>query len=95
VNEENVMPVVGQEKKDLITKYKIHESDSGSSEVQVAILTKRIDSLTQHFETHKKDHASRRGLIKLVSKRRRLLEYLKTHHTDRYAKLIGDLGLRK
>lgn len=89
------MPIYGQAKRELIEKFKTHESDSGSSEVQIAILTKRIDSLTAHFETHKKDHASRRGLIKLVSKRRRLLEYLKDHHGDRYAKLIGELGLRK
>lgn len=89
------MPVVGQEKQELIAKYKIHAEDSGSSEVQVAILTKRIESLAKHFELHGKDHSSRRGLIMMVSKRRRLLAYLKDRHADRYVKIIGELGLRK
>lgn len=89
------MAVFGQVKQELIQKHRIHESDTGSSEVQVAILTKRIEGLTQHFQTHVKDHSSRRGLIKLVNQRRRLLDYLKRHHTDRYSRLIQDLGIKK
>lgn len=82
-------------KQEVITKYKRHEKDTGSSEVQVALLTKRIDTLTQHFETHVKDHASRRGLIKIVNQRRRLLDYLKKTDLGRYNKVIAELGLRK
>ena len=72
-----------------------HETDTGSPEVQIAILSERIGELTEHFKLHKKDHASRRGLLMLVSKRRRLLDYLKTHDTDRYRDVIGKLGIRK
>lgn len=82
-------------KQEVITKYKRHDTDTGSSEVQVALLTKRIENLTQHFETHVKDHASRRGLIKLVNQRRRLLDYLKNTDLGSYNKVIADLGLRK
>ncbi len=82
-------------KKEVIQKYQSHESDTGSPEVQVALLTQRINYLTDHFKTHKKDHASRRGLLKMVGQRRRLLGYLKTKNQDRYSKLIGELGLRK
>jgi small subunit ribosomal protein S15 len=79
----------------LIGQYKLHESDTGSPEVQVALLTQRITQLTEHFKTHKKDNHSRRGLLKLVSKRRQLLDYLKSNDTGRYYQLIGRLGLRK
>ncbi len=79
----------------VITKFKIHDKDTGSPEVQVALLTHRINYLTEHFKTHKKDHASRRGLLKMVGQRRRLLGYLKVKNRDRYSKLISDLGLRK
>ena len=82
-------------KTDLISRFRTHDSDTGSPEVQIAILSTRIGELTEHFKTHKKDHASRRGLLMLVSKRRRLLDYLKTHDTDRYRDVIGKLGIRK
>ncbi|HEX4322369.1 MAG TPA: 30S ribosomal protein S15 [Acidobacteriaceae bacterium] len=82
-------------KTDLIQRFRTHDSDTGSPEVQIAILSVRIGELTEHFKTHKKDHASRRGLLMLVSKRRRLLDYLKTHDTDRYREVIGKLGIRK
>lgn len=82
-------------KTDLIERFRTHDSDTGSPEVQIAILSTRIAELTEHFKTHKKDHASRRGLLMLVSKRRRLLDYLKTHDTDRYRDVIGKLGIRK
>ena len=82
-------------KTDLIQRFRTHDSDTGSPEVQIAILSTRIVELTEHFKTHKKDHASRRGLLMLVSKRRRLLDYLKTHDTDRYRDVIGKLGIRK
>ena len=82
-------------KTDLIERFRTHDSDTGSPEVQIAILSTRIGEKTEHFKTHKKDHASRRGLLMLVSKRRRLLDYLKTHDTDRYRDVIGKLGIRK
>ena len=80
---------------DLVAKFKTHASDTGSPEVQVALLTERIVYLTEHFKTHKKDHHSRRGLLKLVGQRRRLLDYLKTKDGSRYKKLIEGLGIRK
>ena len=82
-------------KTDLIERFGTHETDTGSPEVQIAILSERIGELTEHFKTHKKDHASRRGLLMLVSKRRRLLDYLKTHDGDRYRDVITKLGIRK
>ncbi|MCC6346264.1 MAG: 30S ribosomal protein S15 [Nitrospirales bacterium] len=82
-------------KKEIIESYKIHEQDTGSPEVQVALLTERITYLTEHFKTHKKDHHSRRGLLKLVSQRKRLLGYLKTSDKGRYSTLIERLGIRK
>ena len=82
-------------KTDIIQKFRTHESDTGSPEVQIAILSERIGELTEHFKTHKKDHGSRRGLLMLVSKRRRLLDYLKTSDSDRYRDVIGKLGIRK
>ena len=82
-------------KTELIQRFRTHDSDTGSPEVQIAILSERIGELTEHFKIHAKDHASRRGLLMLVSKRRRLLDYLKTHDTDRYRDVIGKLGIRK
>jgi small subunit ribosomal protein S15 len=82
-------------KQELVAEHRAHEKDTGSSEVQVAILSDRISYLTEHFKVHPKDHHSRRGLIKLVSQRRRLLDYLKREHIDRYKGLIDRLGLRK
>lgn len=79
----------------LVKKYRISESDTGSSEVQIAIFTERIRYLTEHFKTHKHDHHSRRGLLKLASKRRRLLDYLKDNDPERYKKIIKKLKLRK
>ena len=82
-------------KGNIITKHKLHASDTGSPEVQIAILSERITYLTEHFKTHKKDHSSRRGLLKIVSKRRRLLDYLRRYNVDRYRDVIGKLGIRK
>jgi small subunit ribosomal protein S15 len=79
----------------LIGSYRTHDSDTGSPEVQVAILSERISYLTEHFKSHAKDHHSRRGLLKLVGQRRRLLDYLKSKDSDRYAELIKKLGIRK
>jgi small subunit ribosomal protein S15 len=84
-----------EQKRDIIDRFRLHESDTGSTEVQVAILSERINYLTNHFKTHAKDHHSRRGLIKLVGQRRRLLNYLKSKDIDRYRTLIEPLGLRK
>ena len=82
-------------KKAVIDNYRTHEKDTGSPEVQIALLSSRIAYLTEHFKAHPKDHHSRRGLLKLVSKRRRLLDYLKRTEHDRYVTVIGNLGLRK
>ena len=82
-------------KQEVIGQYKIHESDTGSPEVHIAILSERIKYLTEHFKTHKKDHHSRRGLLKMVGRRRRLLDYLKSKSVDRYKGIIEKLGLRK
>ena len=84
-----------QTKTNLIQRFRTHDTDTGSPEVQIAILSERITDLTEHFKTHKKDHASRRGLLMLVSKLRRLLDYLKVHDADRYRDVIGKLGIRK
>ena len=89
------MAIDTQQKQDIISKYQRSEGDTGSPEVQVALLTARIQYLTDHFKTHKKDHHSRRGLLKLVGQRRRLLRYLKDKDRDRYLELIKSLGLRK
>ncbi|HLU26101.1 MAG TPA: 30S ribosomal protein S15 [Longimicrobiales bacterium] len=85
------MPI---DKEEIIKKYQLHPNDRGSAPVQIALLTARINHLTEHFRTHAKDHHSRRGLMKMVGKRRRLLEYLKREDLDRYRQLIEDLGLR-
>lgn len=83
------------QKKDIIKDYRKHDKDTGSTEVQVALLTSRIRELTEHFKVHEKDHHSRRGLLKLVGKRRRLLDYLKQQNFDGYRELIQRLGIRK
>ena len=82
-------------KKDVIEKFKLHEHDSGSPEVQIALLTERIRSLTDHFRVHKNDHHSRRGLLKLVGQRRRLLDYLKNKNAESYKQVIKVLELRR
>ena len=89
------MALTKDRKTELIGNYKTHESDTGSPEVQVAILSERINYLTEHFKSHAKDHHSRRGLLKLVGQRRRLLDYLKQKDSERYAELIRRLGIRK
>lgn len=89
------MALAAEKKSELIEKFRTHESDTGSPEVQVALLTERINGLTMHFQEHKKDHHSRRGLLMLVSQRKSLLEYLKRKDVGRYRKLIKELGLRK
>ena len=89
------MTLTRESKGSIIDEFRIHPSDTGSPEVQIAILSERISYPTEHFKTHKKDHASRRGLLKLVGRRRRLLEYLKRHELGRYKEVIQKLGLRK
>ena len=89
------MPLNPLHKSELIESYKTHGTDTGSPEVQIALLTKRIEHLTDHFKTHAKDHHSRQGLLKMVGKRRRLLDYLKRKDLDRYQRVIGRLGIRK
>jgi len=84
-----------EKKKDLIGKFKVHESDTGSPEVQIALLTERINEITGHLKTHTKDFNSRRGLLKLVGQRRRLLDYLKSKESLRYKAVVEALGLRK
>jgi len=83
------------EKPNIVRDYRVHDKDTGSPEVQVALLTNRITYLTDHFKTNAKDHHSRRGLLKLVSRRRRLLDYLKSESPERYHRLIERLGIRK
>jgi len=82
-------------KKEIINRFKINEKDTGSSEVQIALLSNRIQYLTDHFKVHKKDHHSRRGLLKLVGQRRRLLNYLKKKDAEKYMSVIKDLGIRR
>ncbi|MBN1884058.1 MAG: 30S ribosomal protein S15 [Candidatus Krumholzibacteriota bacterium] len=82
-------------KRDVIGRFQLHEKDSGSPEVQIALLTERINVLTEHFKVHKKDFASRRGLLKLVGQRRKLLDYLKKNKIEKYRKVIKELNLRK
>ncbi|HEV2364230.1 MAG TPA: 30S ribosomal protein S15 [Caulobacteraceae bacterium] len=89
------MSISPEKKTELINTHARAPGDTGSAEVQVAILSERIANLTEHFKTHKKDNHSRRGLLKLVSQRRSLLDHLKTRHEDRYQALIGALGLRR
>jgi small subunit ribosomal protein S15 len=82
-------------KTEIITKHRTHETDTGSADVQIAILSERINGLSGHFDAHEKDHASRRGLLKMVGRRRKLLNYLKKHDENRYKALITELGIRK
>ena len=89
------MSLATAKKKETITRFATHDGDTGSPEVQIALLTERINYLTEHFKTHVKDHHSRRGLLKLVGQRRRLLDYLKRKSLESYRKLIGTLGIRK
>lgn len=89
------MVLTSKDKKQLIDKYKLHESDTGSPEVQIGLLTHRIQYLTEHLKVHKKDHHSRRGLLMLVGQRRRLLNYVKNNDVQRYRSIIQTLGLRR
>jgi small subunit ribosomal protein S15 len=89
------MVLQAEKKQELIGKFKLHEKDSGSPAVQIALLTERINYLTEHFKMHKKDHHSRRGLLKMVNQRRKLLDYLKRKDTERYRQVIEGLRLRK
>ena len=82
-------------KSEVINKFRLHEKDSGSPEVQIALLTERINILTEHFKVHKKDFASRRGLLKMVGRRRKLLDYLKNNKIEKYRQIIKDLNIRK
>jgi small subunit ribosomal protein S15 len=89
------MALATEVKESIINQYRTHEGDTGSPQVQVALLTQRINELTEHFKTHKKDNHSRRGLLKMVSQRRSLLDYLKRRDIEGYHELIGKLGLRR
>jgi small subunit ribosomal protein S15 len=91
----DTMSVEIEKKTELVAKFRTHEKDTGSPEVQIALLSERIAHLTEHFKTHKKDHHSRRGLLMMVGQRRRLLDYLKSKDQNRYKKLIENLGIRK
>jgi small subunit ribosomal protein S15 len=93
--EEPFVPLSKDRKTGIIGNYRTHDSDTGSPEVQVALLSERINYLTEHFKVHAKDHHSRRGLLKLVGQRRRLLDYLKSKDSERYTELIKRLGIRK
>ncbi len=87
--------LVPEKKKEIITTYQFHEGDTGSPEVQIALLSARIQYLTEHFKSHKKDHHSRRGLLKIVGQRRRILDYLKRKDVERYRAVIQKLGIRR
>jgi small subunit ribosomal protein S15 len=89
------MPLVREQKDTIMVDFRIHDVDTGSSEVQIALLSARISHLTEHFKTHKKDHHSRRGLLKLVGRRRRLLDYLRRKNHERYQRVIAHLGIRR
>jgi len=89
------MGIDKEEKQNIISEFKQHDKDTGSPEVQIAILSNRIGYLTEHFKTHAKDHHSRRGLLKLVGQRRKLLDYIKSKNKERYDNVIGRLGIRK
>ena len=89
------MPLTKEEKQEVITKFGANDKDTGSTEVQIAIITKRINFLTEHFKQHKKDHNSRRGLLKLVGHRRKLLKYLKRVDLEKYRNILEQLNLRK
>ncbi|MFO1376217.1 MAG: 30S ribosomal protein S15 [Steroidobacteraceae bacterium] len=89
------MPLTSDRKADVVNKFRRNPQDTGSPEVQIALLSERINGLTEHFSAHKSDHASRRGLLKMVTQRRKLLDYLKDNVPDRYQKIVADLGLRR
>jgi len=89
------MGIDREKKQNIINEYRQHDKDTGSPEVQIAILSNRIGYLTEHFKTHAKDHHSRRGLLKLVGQRRKLLDYIKAKNKERYVTVIGRLGIRK
>ena len=89
------MSITAEEKTSIVKDYRTHDKDTGSPEVQIAILTKRINELTEHLKSHKKDHSSRRGLLKMVGRRNSLLKYLTREDRTRYQQIIGRLGLRK
>ena len=89
------MSITADQKTKIVSEYRVHEKDTGSPEVQIALLTKRITELNDHLQTHKKDHSSRRGLLKMVSRRNSLLKYLTREDRTRYQQIIGKLGLRK
>ncbi len=89
------MTFTKETKTTVITDYKLHENDTGSSEVQIALLTNRLNYLTEHFRTHNKDHHSRQGLLKIVSRRRKLLDHLKKEDANRYQQIITRLGIRR
>ena len=89
------MPLTPDQKRVVIQQFRVHEGDSGSAEVQIALLTERIKYLTEHFKVHKRDHLSRRGLLRMVGQRRRLLDYLKATKVERYRAVVKELGLRK
>ena len=89
------MSLATQRKKVIVAKFAKHESDTGSPEVQIALLSERITYLTEHFKSHSKDHHSRRGLLKLVGQRRRMLDYLRSNSEERYRRIIDSLGIRK
>jgi small subunit ribosomal protein S15 len=89
------MPLAIEKKKTLIQQYRVHDGDTGSPEVQIALLTERVNSLTEHFKQHTKDHHSRRGLLMLIGKRRGLIEYLRKKDTERYRAIIEKLGIRR
>ena len=89
------MPLTPDQKRVVIQQFRVHEGDSGSAEVQIALLTERIKYLTEHFKVHKRDHHSRRGLLRMVGQRRRLLDYLMATKVERYRAVVKDLGLRK
>ena len=87
--------LASEKKQSVISQYRTHPTDTGSPQVQIAVLSERIGELTEHFKSHQKDHASRRGLLMMVSRRRRLLDYLKSHDTESYKDVIQKLGIRK
>lgn len=89
------MPLTKSQKREIIDQYRLHDADSGSPEVQIALLTEKIKYLTEHFKVHTRDHHSRRGLLKMVGQRRRLLDYLKATKIERYRAIIKELGIRK
>lgn len=89
------MPLKTEQKSELVSKFRLNPNDTGSPEVQIALLSERINGLTGHFASHKGDHSSRRGLLKMVAQRRKLLDYLKANAPERYTKIVADLGLRR